>query len=324
MPSAKRLGIWLLGAIALVCSVVAASLPIASKPTATATLTRTATLSPTCTRTPLLTPTPTRTPTPTASPTSSPTLTPTSSHHLSSFATPDANAQTRHVRLPILMYHYVEPWPGAADEVRKSLTVPPEAFATHMQYLADQGYVTVSLYDLLEALSNEKPLPPKAVVLTFDDGYRSLMDYALPVMQRYGFTGTVFVATELSDRELPAYLTWSQIKRLFTLGWRVEPITKTHTALGGQSRDKQVYEMLGSIETVEANLGVRPRFFAYPMGRYDDVTLQLAREMHLWGAVTTSGGRLHAYDDRFTWSRMRVDGRGTLTDFINAVEGDLR
>lgn len=302
----------LAGGLTAACAPAAAESPRAA---ATATLPATLTRAPTHTATATFTATPTPTPSPVPTPT--PTLTPPQ-------PTPDAEAQKRRVRLPILMYHYVEPLPASADDLRRGLTVTPEEFAAQMQYLADRGYTTVSLYDLVEALALGWPLPEKAVVLTFDDGYRGLLDYALPVMQPHAFTGTVFVITEFADRELPQYLTWPQLKELAAHGWRIEPHGKTHTPLAGASRDKQIYEMLGAIESVEAHIGVRPRFFCYPSGKFDELTLQLAPEMHLWGAVTTRGGRQHRYADRFLWTRVRVDGRGTLADFVNALEGDVK
>jgi peptidoglycan/xylan/chitin deacetylase (PgdA/CDA1 family) len=218
------------------------------------------------------------------------------------------------VRVPILMYHYVEPWPADASELRRGLTVRPEDFTTQVAYLAQHGYVTISLYDL----------PERAVVLTFDDGYRSLVDYAWPILSERGYTGTVFAITEFMDRGLEQYLNWEQARALFAAGWRIEPHTKTHVHLAGRSYAKQLYEILGSVETLEANLGVRPRFLCYPSGKYDATTLQLAPEIQLWGAVTTRAGRAHTFADRFTWTRMRVDGRGALKDFINALEGDLQ
>lgn len=221
------------------------------------------------------------------------------------------------------MYHYIEPWPAGADELRRGLTVRPEDFAAQLDYLAAHGYRAVSLQDLAEALTLGRPLPERAVVLTFDDGYRTLLDQALPIAQAHGFTGTVFVITELIDRGFPAYLSWDQARALAGLGWQIEPHTKTHPELAGRSRAKQLYEMLGSIETIEANLGARPRFFCYPSGKYDATTLQLADELQLWGAVTTRPGREHTFADRFTWTRVRVDGRGSLRDFIAAVDGDL-
>lgn len=263
---------------------------------------------------PTLPPTASATPPPTPTPLATPLRLPT----------PDGEARQRRVRLPILMYHYIEPWPAEASEIRKNLTVRPEDFAAQMAYLHDQGYVTVSLYDLMEALTVGTPLPERAVVLTFDDGYRSLMDDAVPEMTRYGYTGTIFVITELMDREFDAYLTWPQAKALHAQGWKIEPHTKTHDELAGQSRDFQLYQMLGSMQTVEAHLGVMPRFFCYPVGKYDDLTLQLAQELNLWGAVTTEPGRWHTLADQFTLSRVRMDGQGTLDNFVAGLEGDLQ
>jgi peptidoglycan/xylan/chitin deacetylase (PgdA/CDA1 family) len=274
---------------------------------------------PAATQTPGVIPSVTPAPLPTGTASPEPTASPAPTSTPRPLPTPDAQARLRTVRLPILMYHYVEPWPADADRYRQSLTVEPEDFAAQMQYLHDNGYATVSLYDLSAAITLGVPLPEKAVALTFDDGHASIFEHAVPVMAHYGFTGTVFVITEFADRALPQYLTWPQIKGLFAQGWDIEPHTKTHVDLAGEERDLQVYQMLGSIETIEANLGVRPRFICYPGGKYDDTTLQLAQEMGLWGGLITVNGRLHGFNDRFAWTRVRVDGRHGLDNFIYAV-----
>lgn len=234
--------------------------------------------------------------------------------------TPDAQAATRQVRLPILMYHYVEPWPKGANLLRKALTVQPADFAAQMAYLHSQGYVTVSLYDLMAALAMGRPLPPRAVVLTFDDGYRTLMDYAAPALLPYGYTGTVFVITQLMDENFAQYLTWPQAEALYAAGWKIEPHTKTHPMLAGRDRAYQLYEMLGSVQTVEAHIGVAPRFFAYPYGKWDALTIDLVKQLHLWAAVTEIPGSMHDYPDRYTLHRVRINGTMTLQDFIGAIK----
>jgi peptidoglycan/xylan/chitin deacetylase (PgdA/CDA1 family) len=237
--------------------------------------------------------------------------------------TPDQEALFRLVDLPILMYHYVEPWPPAPDEIRQGLTVRPEDFAAQMAWLHDRGYVTVSLYDLVAALAVGRPLPEKAVVITFDDGYGTLMDFALPVMQQYGYTGTVFVITQLMDEGFEQYLTWPEAESLSAQGWMIEPHSKTHEQLAGRGRDFQTYQMLGSLQTVEAHIGRPPRFFAYPSGKYDDLSVSLVAELHLWGAVTVNYGRVHNYNELATLSRVRVSGTGTLEEFVAALLGGL-
>lgn len=314
-----RLRLLWLGLLAVVAACAPGqTFPTIVAPTATAlVIPVTATLPTPSTQVPI---TPTQTPT-LSTPTVPPnTLTPTPIL----LPTPDAEAQNRVIRLPILMYHYVEPWPADAGEMRRGLTVRPEDFAAQMQYLHEHGYLAVSLYDLAYALALGQPLPERAVVLTFDDGYRSLMDYAAPTLKTYGYTGTVFVITELMDREFERYLTWPQAESLYAQGWKIEPHTKTHAELAGQNRDFQVYQMLGSAQTVQAHIGAMPRFFAYPAGKYDNLTVQLAREMNLWGAVTVEFGRVHSLASLYTLKRVRVDGRGTLGDFVNGVEGDLK
>lgn len=279
-------------------------------PSATFTVVPTLTASPTATLLP-----------PTVTPSSTPTTTPSATLIPSPTTgpTPDAQAHLRFVELPILMYHYIEPWPPGPDEVRQGLTVTPEDFAAQMAYLHAHGYATVSLYDLVAALAVGQDLPEKAVVITFDDGYRTLIDFAVPIMQQYGYTGTVFVITQLMDEEFPQYLTWDQAKGLHAQGWMIEPHTKTHDQLAGRGRDFQLYQMLGSILTVEAQLGRTPRFFAYPSGEYDELTVSLVKELHLWGAATTSFGRVHGYSSLHTLTRVRVSGTGTLAEFVAAL-----
>ena len=306
------------GFVLIPTTVLEATATASALPTATATQTSTATATQTLEPSPVpptasatATATHTVEPTATASPTlvPSPTLGPT----------PDAEAHLRVVTAPILMYHYVEPWPPVQDDLRQGLTVRPEDFAAQMAYLHAQGYVTVSLYDLVEALAVGKPLPEKPIVITFDDGYRSLMDFALPELQRYGYTATVFVITQLMDEGFPQYLTWEQAQSLYALGWKVEPHTKTHDQLGGRGRDFQLYQMLGSLQTVEAHIGVTPRFLAYPSGAYDDLSVELAKELHLWGAATVNYARVHTYGSLHEMGRVRVSGLGTLEEFVAAL-----
>jgi peptidoglycan/xylan/chitin deacetylase (PgdA/CDA1 family) len=229
---------------------------------------------------------------------------------------------SRQVKLPILLYHYVEPWPANASLLRKNLTVQPADFAAQMAYLHDQGYVTVSLYDLMAALTQGTKLPPRAVVLTFDDGYRTLMDYAAPALKPLGYTGTVFVITQLMDENFTQYLTWPQAEALYAAGWKIEPHTKTHAVLAGRPRDYQLYEMLGSVQTVAAHIGTLPRFFAYPYGKWDDTTIELARETHLWGAVTEIPGALNGYATRYGLRRVRINGTMALPDFIRTIKAN--
>lgn len=179
----------------------------------------------------------------------------------------------RRIRVPILMYHYVSPLPPNADNIRIGLTLNPAMFRQHMQYLHDEDYHTISLYEMNDALENGATLPPKPVILTFDDGYIDHYVHVFPVLQEFNFTGTFFIATAFIDKNLSGYMNWQQINEMATAGMSMEAHTKNHIDLRNRDYNLLVYEIMGSIESLEAHTGITSRMFAYPVGRYDEDTL---------------------------------------------------
>ena len=280
-----------------------------SEPTATdtATATQTATAVIETPNTPTLTPPPIPTDTPTATP---PTL--------GLLPTPPSGLSWT-LRVPILMYHYISVPPEDADIYRIDLSVHPDNFRAQMAYLAENGYTAVDLYDLSRAITNQGELPEKPVIITVDDGYLDNYEIAFPILQEFGHTATFFVITDPVDREHPAYATWPMLKEMADAGMRIEPHSKTHINLNDRPRDLLIWEMLGSQQTVAHHIGYTPRYFAYPGGRYDQLTLETIEELDFWGAVTTLGGRWDGFDNRYEWRRMRVRYTTSLPEFIDLV-----
>ncbi len=276
-------------------------------PTATATATSTPTLTPTPTAT--ATATPTETPTPTPLPTETPTPQPT-------YPPPPVE-----VHVPILMYHYVSELPADADKYRVNLTVPPADFEAHLQYLQEQGYHTVSLFDIYDLLSTGKPLPEKPIVLTFDDGYEDSYTVAMPLLRKYGFTGTFFVLATPPHFEAPGYMTWAQIGEMAQAGMSMQSHGRDHMDLRKRNVDFLIYQILGGKEAVEAHSGQPVRFFCYPSGQFDDGTLKVVESAGYYGAVTTVWGAKERLDNRFQWPRVRVNGRWSLAEYIKVLEG---
>jgi peptidoglycan/xylan/chitin deacetylase (PgdA/CDA1 family) len=196
------------------------------------------------------------------------------------------------VKAPILLYHYIEPLSPANwnDRQRADFITTPEDFEKHLQYLRSNDYVSIDLYQLYDSLIADKSLPAKAVVFTFDDGEISQYTCAFPLMKKYGFTGTIFVITMFADEERKGYITWDQAMEMARDGWRLEPHTKWHPSLRGNSRQYQFEQIGGSAEALSKHLGYMPRFFSYPYGEYDATSIQVAREVGLLGAVTTTPG----------------------------------
>lgn len=257
---------------------------------------------------------PTPTPTPVATDTPAPTVTPTLE------PTPDGIPRT--VRVPIVMYHYLSTPPPDADVYRTDLSVPPELFAAHLDRLRAEGYTTISLYDLLLHLTRGAPLPDKPVVITFDDGYRDNYINAFPLLQERAMRATFFVVTDFVDEQRPEYLSWDMAREMLAAGMSIESHSRNHASLKGQDDDYLVWQALGSLETLQHELGVRPRFISYPAGDYDQRTIDIVASAHYWGGVTTEQGTEQSSNAPFEWERVRVRNTTTPDDLIRYIEAD--
>jgi peptidoglycan/xylan/chitin deacetylase (PgdA/CDA1 family) len=224
-------------------------------------------------------------------------------------ATPPAwDGTLRRINVPILMYHYVSELPADADQYRQDLTISPAVFQAHMQYLWNNGYTTISLYQLNDALMRGTPLPVKPVVLTFDDGYIDHYVNVFPVLKQYNFTATFFIITGMPDGNDSEYVSWQQIREMSDAGMSMESHTKTHSDLRGRAYDFLVYELLGSMQSLQAYTGKEPHMFAYPIGHYDDNTLAVLQTLPVWRAVTTQPGALETTDNALELPRIRIHG----------------
>jgi peptidoglycan/xylan/chitin deacetylase (PgdA/CDA1 family) len=224
------------------------------------------------------------------------------------------------LNVPILMYHYISVPPPDADIYRTDLSVTPENFRQQMAYLAENGYTPIDLYQLSAAITAKTDLPEKPVILTFDDGYLDNYENAFPILQEFGFIGTFFVITDLADQGAEGYANWEQLKEMAAAGMRIETHTKSHPDLTENSRDGIIFQVLGSQETIAAHIGYTPRYLCYPGGRYSEETMQILKELDLWGATTTQGGTWHGFEDRYEWSRQRVRHETTLDKFKLLVD----
>jgi peptidoglycan/xylan/chitin deacetylase (PgdA/CDA1 family) len=206
------------------------------------------------------------------------------------------------------MYHYLSEPPEDADVYRLGLSTTPAEFESHLAFLRAEGYTSIDLYHLLDALTWGRPLPSRPIIITFDDGYRDNYDNAFPLLLEYGFTATFFVLTEPIDAGSERYLTWRQVEQMAAAGMGFEPHTKNHPDLRQKSKAFLVWEILGCAQTLEARLGRYPRFLAYPSGVYDDRVIEFLHEIHFWGAVTTRFGADHTWEGRFELRRVRISG----------------
>lgn len=234
--------------------------------------------------------------------------------------TPDGVARTASV--PILMYHYLSVPPADADIYRRDLSVAPELFAQHLDRMQAEGFTTISLYTFLDHLTLGTPLPPKPVILTFDDGYRDNFEHAFPLLAERGMTATFFVVTDFIDEQRPEYMTWDMVREMRDGGMFIESHGRNHVSLAGKDDDYLVWQALGSLETIEFELGARPRFVSYPAGEYDQRTIDIFTSADYWAGFTTRQGATHSNDDMFRLPRVRVRNTTTPDELIRLLELD--
>ena len=193
--------------------------------------------------------------------------------------------------VPILTYHYFGYENDQGKDKRLSLLfVTPEHFEKQMRYLKDKHYNVISLDELVEGMKKGKEFPHNTVVITIDDGHRSIYTYAYPVLKKNGFPATVFLITNRIGTN-PDYLNWDQVNEMFKHGISFGGHTKNHIFLP-LIKEKDVLwdEITGSKEAIEKHIGAPVDYFAYPSGGFTPEVEMLTKKAGYKGACTTNRG----------------------------------
>lgn len=178
------------------------------------------------------------------------------------------------IDVPILTYHSVLDYKPEQIKTFTKITVTPAMLDKQFAYLKENSYHVISLNALLNHIERGTPLPPKAVVITFDDGWEAQYLHALPILKKYGYTATFFIFTHAIGRN-KHFFTWEQVKELDALGMTIGSHSKTHPYLTKITDPaKLAAEIADSKSIIESQLGKKVRFFAYPFGQYNNATLE--------------------------------------------------
>ncbi len=197
----------------------------------------------------------------------------------------------------ILVYHHITPHLPGEDGATRAMTVAPAAFARQMQHLHDASYVVVSFAAVVDCLTKGESLPAHAVVITIDDGWESPYVYALPVLDKLGFTATFFVVTNMISEDGKDLLSWKQVLDLDRRGMTIGSHSRSHPNLTvlGDTRLKD--ELVGSKSALEKRLMHSVRFFAYPYGNVNARVIAATRAAGYDAARgTIDGVEQHATD----------------------------
>lgn len=214
----------------------------------------------------------------------------------------------------ILFYHRV-------SDDRDELAVTPRAFAAQMAALEDMGLRGVSIARAVELLEADRD--DEAVVgLSFDDAYLDVAEHAHPVLERHGFSASVFVTTGVTDgrarfswyQSQPPVMSWATIGELDGGAFEFEPHTVTHPNLLTLDHASATREIVDSKVELEARLGHSTSVFCYPAGLFGEREQRLARECGLSAAVSCEPGVNLSSTNRFALRRVQVDARDSVLD----------
>lgn len=220
-----------------------------------------------------------------------------------------------HIVLPILLYHYIRVNPVATDKVGWNLSVTPAHFAQQMAFLRFIGAHTLTLSDALDSLRTGKALPPRSVILTFDDGYTDFATQATPTMVHNGLIGTVFVVSGFMGRN--GYMTADQVREVAAQGMVIGCHTVSHLALASLPLPLAQQQIDVAHSQLEALLGSKITDFAYPYGSYDAAVAKLVQADGFSDAVTTDPGATLYLSQAYVWPRYRVGGSDTVQSFAD-------
>jgi peptidoglycan/xylan/chitin deacetylase (PgdA/CDA1 family) len=200
------------------------------------------------------------------------------------------------MRVPVLLYHHVGP-PRAGTP--PGLTVSPEQFERQVRWLSKRGYVGIRAADWVAWCREGKPLGPKPVLMTFDDAYADIADYALPVLKRHGFGAVVFVVTgqiggenkwdQVSGSAPLPLMTAEQIRYWANQGIEFGAHSRTHPDLTQLTTDRLAEEVGGSGEDLARLLGRKVVSFAYPYGPYNEAACRSAQRAFDLAFTTDEG-----------------------------------
>ena len=203
---------------------------------------------------------------------------------------------------PILMYHVIADPPATAPY--PDLYVRRGELQAQVHLLAGAGYEAVTLGRVFDAWRGRATLPPRPIVLTFDDGYRSHVTAALPILAAQHWPGVLNL--DLSNLAPPWGVGLVGVRKLIAAGWAIDAHSMTHADLASASGPTLTREIGGSRREIRRLFGVLPRFFCYPAGRYDTEAVAAVEAAGYEGATTTEPG-LASPDEPFTLARIRVD-----------------
>ena len=209
--------------------------------------------------------------------------------------------------VPVLTYHRF------GEKCSSNLCMPKDIFEQQMKYLRENGYYSVTPEELFAFLDYRQALPKKSMMITMDDGFRSVYDIAFPIMKKYGFTATLFVYTDFVGISRSA-ITWDQLREMKANGFSIGSHTVAHSDLTKKGEDESEQDFLSRIKKelrdskkiIDKKMGQDTIILAYPYGNCDQRVIEYSKEAGYKMAMTVKRGGNAFFTDSMLLKRDQI------------------
>ena len=218
--------------------------------------------------------------------------------------------------VPVLTYH------NFSDSKQNLMMVTKNDFEAQMKFLKDNGYSVITLDDMFDFLEYKKQIPQKSVVITIDDGWQGVYQYAYPVLQKYGFPATLFVYTDLINGNRKT-LDWDQVAELDKGVIDIQCHTKTHRNFNKIEDKESLKSYIADVEReigestrlIKKKLNKDVKYLAYPYGETNNLVIAYLKKNGFRGAFTVKRDGNPFYMNHYTLNRSMIYGDFDLADF---------
>jgi peptidoglycan/xylan/chitin deacetylase (PgdA/CDA1 family) len=225
--------------------------------------------------------------------------------------------------IPIFMYHQIADIPMNLDPLGNA--IPPAQFEHQMSYLARNDYRCLTLPEAVRYLREGKRIPAKTFVLTFDDGYQDVHSKAYPILEKFGFTATVFLVAghmgslgnwwKKDGERSGLLLSWDEARHLAQRGFILGSHTLNHPRLSSQDDQSAFEEIRNSKILIQEHLDIPVDFFSYP---YSDSDARTERLVESAGYTAACAGYMGSWGVFHMWRVPCVRGDTTQSFALKA------
>ncbi|MCL1926939.1 MAG: polysaccharide deacetylase family protein [Syntrophorhabdaceae bacterium] len=217
------------------------------------------------------------------------------------------------IKIPVLMYHDI------SNSFNDPYTVSPSLFAAQMEWFYNNGFRTISVRDIANP-----PAGGKLVVITFDDGYASFLDYAFPLLREYGFCANINIIGNLVGKYIPEgddsrpMLSWDEYRHLLKsglvdIGCHTHALHRfEHKGALDVSDDVLRQDLRMFLDTMKKETGAQTDILAWPYGLYDAQKTEVAKKEGFRYIQTSRHGVFDTSGDISEIPRKNISNRYNL------------